>query len=115
LTVAFVLLLAVLALSALTLPAASATPASTTGRAAVEIVQISPITVAGRGFKPKERIRVTANGRRKFVTAGRRGRFEVAFPAANACNGVLVVAVGSKGSRASVAFSQLSNIHCLEP
>jgi hypothetical protein len=112
---AFVLLLSVLALSALTLPAASATPAGTTGRAAVKIVQISPLTVGGRGFKPKERIRVSADGRRKFVTAGTRGGIRVAFPAANVCNGVVVVAVGSKGSRASVAFSQLSNIHCLEP
>ena len=112
---AFLLLIAILALPALTLPAASATPASSTGRAAVEIVQISPLTVAGRGFKPKERIRVTANGRRKFVTAGRRGRFEVAFPAANTCNGVFVVAVGSKGSRASVTFAQFSDILCLEP
>jgi hypothetical protein len=112
---ALLALFAILAIPALTLPAASATPASTTGRAAVEIVQISPLTVAGRGFKPKERVRVTANGGRKSVTAGRRGRFEVAFPAANACNGVFAVAVGSKGSRASVAFAQFSNVHCLEP
>jgi hypothetical protein len=112
---AFFLLVAVLALSALTLPVASATPANTTGRAAVEIVQISPLTVAGRGFKPKERVRVTANGGRKSVTAGRRGRFEVALPAANTCNGVFVVAVGSKGSRASVTFAQFSDILCLEP
>jgi hypothetical protein len=81
----------------------------------VEVVQTSPLTVAGRGFKPKERIRVTANGRRKFVTAGRRGRFEVAFPAAKTCNGVFAVAVGSKGSRASVTFAQFSDIICLEP
>jgi hypothetical protein len=81
----------------------------------VEIVQISPLTVAGRGFKPKERVRLTANGRRKLVTAGRRGTFEVTFPAANTCNGVFVVAVGSKGSRASVTFAQFSDILCLEP
>jgi uncharacterized protein Veg len=112
---ALLALFAILAIPALTLPAASATPASTTGRAAVEIVEISPLTVAGRGFKPKERVRVTANGGRKSVTAGRRGRFEVAFPAANACNGVFVVAVGSKGSRASVTFAQFSDILCLEP
>jgi uncharacterized protein Veg len=112
---AFLLLVAVPALSALTLPAASATPAGTTGRAALEIVQTSPLTVAGRGFKAKERVRVTANGGRKSVTAGRRGRFEVAFPTANTCNGVFVVAVGSKGSRASVTFAQFSDILCLEP
>jgi hypothetical protein len=112
---ALLALFAILALPALTLPAASATPASTTGRAAVEIVQISPLMVAGRGFKPKERIRVTANGRRKLVSADRRGRFDVAFPEANACNGVFVVALGSKGSRASVTFAQFSDILCLEP
>jgi hypothetical protein len=104
-----------LAIPALTLTADTAVPApaaSTAGRATLEIVRTSPLTVAGRGFKPKERIRVTADGRRKFVTAGTRGRFTVAFLAANACNGVFVAAVGSKGSRASVTFS---NIHCREP
>jgi hypothetical protein len=112
---ALLALLAGLAIPALILPAASANQATATGRAVVEIVQTSPLTVAGRGFKPKERVRVTANGRRKVVVAGRRGRFELAFPAANTCNGVFVAAVGSKGSRASVTFAQFSDVHCLAP
>jgi hypothetical protein len=112
---ALLALLAVLALSTLVLPAASAAPANAADRATLKIAGISPFIVAGQGFKPKERVRVSADGRRKFVTAGTRGGFRVAFPAANVCNGVVVVAVGSKGSRASVGFSQLANIHCLEP
>jgi hypothetical protein len=108
------LLAVLLAIPATTRPAESAVPTPaghTAARATLEIVRTLPLTVAGQGFKPKERIRVSADGRRKSVTAGARGSFRVAFPAANACNGVVVVAVGSKGSRASVTFAQF----CLEP
>jgi hypothetical protein len=112
------LLAVLLAIPAMTGPAGGAVPTpagNTAARATLEIVLTSPLTVAGQGFKPKERIRVSANGRRKSVTAGARGSFEVAFRAANVCNGVVVVAVGSKGSRASVTFAQFSDVHCLEP
>jgi hypothetical protein len=103
------LLAVLLAIPAMTGPAGGAVPTpagNTAARATLEIVLDSPLTVAGQGFKPKERIRVSANGRRNF---------EVAFRAANVCNGVVVVAVGSKGSRASVTFAQFSDVHCLEP
>lgn len=114
-------LLALLALL-LGLPAMSLTSESSTapakkpaGQANLRIVQVSPVTVAGRAFKAGERVRITADGRRKSVTAGARGAFKISFPEANACNGVVVVAVGSEGSRATVTFAQFSNVHCLEP
>lgn len=107
-------LLFLLVISAPTLAAAErdATP---TGRASLRIVGIDPVTVAGRGFKAKERVRVSADGRRKTVTASARGGFKVVFPEAIACNGFVAVARGSAGSRASVTFAQFSNVHCLEP
>jgi hypothetical protein len=84
-------------------------------RASLKVVRAQQLTVAGRGFRGSERIRLTADGRRRFATAGPRGGFTVSFPEANTCNGVVVVARGSKGSRATVTFGQFSNVHCLEP
>jgi hypothetical protein len=86
-----------------------------TGGAALKVVRAQPLTVAGRGFRAAERVKLTANGRSKSVLASARGGFTVTFPEANTCNGVVVVARGSKGSRAAVTFAQFSNVHCLEP
>ena len=90
-------------------------PASPSARPTLMIAATDPVTVAGRGFKPDERVSLTGNGRRKSIVAGPRGGFTVVFPAANVCNGFTAVARGSKGSRASVKFAQFSNVHCLEP
>jgi hypothetical protein len=85
------------------------------GRAVLRIVGIRPLTVTGHRFKSGESVRVSVNRLRRTVTAGARGGFKVAFPRANVCNGVVVVARGSEASRATVAFAQFSNVHCLEP
>lgn len=98
-----------------TVPGSGVAPAAQSGRAALEIVGVEPVAVAGRAFKSGERVRVTAGGRRKTVTASARGSFKVVFTGANVCNGLIVVASGSEGSRATVAFAQLSSVHCLEP
>jgi hypothetical protein len=116
--VAFLALLFLL-LSATLVPSGSASrdavaPAAQSGRAGLTIVRTKPVTVVGRAFEAGERVRVTLDGRRKTVTASARGSFTVVFPEANACNGFVVVARGSEGSRASVAFAQFSNVHCLE-
>jgi hypothetical protein len=98
--------------------ATTVTPETTThpaDRATLRIVRIQPLAVSGRAFKAGERVRVSANGRHRTVIAGSRGGFKVVFPAANACNGVVVVARGSEGSRASVVFANVSNVHCLAP
>jgi hypothetical protein len=98
-----------------TVPGSGMAPAVQSGRAALEIVGVEPLAVAGRAFKAGERVRLAADGRRKTVTANARGRFKVVFPGANACNGLVVVASGSDGSQATVAFAQFSSVHCLEP
>ena len=116
---AFVALLAVvIALPTMTAAAdgsVTAPAANPTGRASLKIVGIDPVAIAGRNFKAGERVRVTAEGRRKTVAAGARGGFKVVFPEANACNGFTAVARGAEGSRATVTFAQFSNVHCLEP
>ena len=111
------LLVVLLGLPAMTLTSAGVTsaPAQPASRASVKIVDIDRVAVAGRAFKPGERVRLWADGLRKSVTATSRGSFQAVFPAASVCNGLVVVARGSEGSRASVAFANLSNVHCLEP
>jgi hypothetical protein len=111
------LLVVLLGLPAMTLTSESSTnsPAQPAARATLKIVGIDPVAVAGRAFKPGERVRLSADGRRKSVTASARGSFKVFFPVANGCNGLVVVARGSEGSRATVAFANFSNVHCLEP
>lgn len=114
---AFVALIAILlGLPAMSLASDSPTAADTTAtRATLKIVGVEPVTVAGRAFKSGERVRVSADGRKKTLIAGARGGFKVIFPQANVCNGLVVVARGSEGSRATVTFANFSNIHCLEP
>ena len=114
----FVLLAILLGLPAMTLTADGSSTASVTkptSRASLRIISIEPVAVAGRGFKPRERVRVSADGWRKAVTVSARGGFKVVFPEANVCNGFAAVARGSAGSRATVTFAQFSNVHCLEP
>jgi hypothetical protein len=89
--------------------------AGPSGPAVLRIVAIRPLTITGHGFKPGESVRVSGDRFRKTVTAGARGGFKVGFPRANVCNGVVVIARGSEGSRATIAFAQFSNVHCLDP
>ena len=112
-----VLLVLVVGLSTTTLTSDGSGTAATqpTGRASLKIVAVEPVAVAGRGFKPRERVKVAADGRRKTITASARGGFKVVFPEASVCNGFAAIARGSQGSRASVTFAQFSNVHCLEP
>jgi hypothetical protein len=106
------LLALVLGLAPMTLVPERVTTAETSsGRPALTIAAVKPVTIVGRGFLPAERIRVTVDGYRKTVTAGPRGGFKVVFPRANACNGFAAVARGSEGSRASVAFA---SVHCVD-
>jgi hypothetical protein len=98
-----------------TVPGSGLAPAVQTSRAELEILHPEPLTVVGRTFKQREQVRVSVDGKLKSVVAGPGGGFKISFPEANACNGVIVVAHGSKGSRASLAFNQLSNFYCLGP
>jgi hypothetical protein len=103
-----------LGVPALTLTAETSTstaPSSSSARPALKLVRIDPLTVTGREFKRGERVRVSANGRRKVVVAGVNGGFTISFRGVGSC-GAVIVARGSGGSRASLA---VSNVHCLEP
>jgi hypothetical protein len=87
---------------------------STRERPTLTLAGLAPFTVEGRGFKASERVRVSANKVRRTVTAGRRGRFLASFGKVNLCEEVTVVAVGTRGSRTTAVFGQLSHLHCLE-
>ena len=71
-----------------------------------------PLKVRGVGFAPRERVRVTARSRSaakaKAVVASAAGRFEVTFPtiAVDRCNGAVVSALGSEGSRVGLKLPQ---------
>jgi hypothetical protein len=109
---AFLALLAIL----LGLPMlTSASPGGSPSRATLEVVNTAPLTVTGHGFKPRETVRVSASKLATTVRAGARGGFQVVFRRASACNGVVVFARGSMGSRASVSFANVASVHCLEP
>jgi hypothetical protein len=83
---------------------------------AVRIAARDPLTLAGRGFKPRERVKLTvelgAVTQARRVRARATGTFEIAFAAMalQRCHGGLAVsAVGDDGSR--VRWKLLS-LHC---
>ncbi len=80
-------------------------PTKSDGRARLAMTSMQPLTVAGRGFKPGEMIRITGDVTKR-VRASRAGIFTVRFPVAQRC-GLSIVAIGSRGSRAGLNFSQL--------
>jgi hypothetical protein len=90
----------------------TAPPKSASLRATLSVTRISPLTVSGRGFKSGERVTVSMNAMRKKVIATRTGTFNLRLGGTGRCNGATVAAVGSKGSRAVVNFSQLL---CVSP
>ncbi len=67
----------------------------------------NPFVVSGRRFKSGETVRVSNNGATKRVRASRKGTFTVLLAGIGGCNSGSVTAVGSKGSRAALNFSQL--------
>ena len=76
------------------------------GRASLSLTSLRPLTVMGRGFKSGERVRVSGAGL-KMAVASRRGGFTVRMSYHDPCASLTITAVGSKGSRASLNFSQL--------
>jgi hypothetical protein len=102
-----------LSLAALLVAAAVAVPAAAGGsspRAKVRIVTMSPLAVRGTGFKPHERVRVTASpGGTRRVRARADGSFRVAFSMpADRCSGLSVSAVGARGDHASLKLPQMA-------
>ena len=99
-------LLAALVIAALALHVASA---GASVRASLVAKSMSPLTLKGSGFGPRERVRVTVTSgdgtsRAKRVRA-RSGGFVVTFRRADASCGVEAAAVGRRGSRASFTLS----------
>jgi hypothetical protein len=96
---------------------AAALPASAKAPA-LRMVDRSPLTVLGTGFKPRERVVVTALGgdvpARKKVIASRAGRFRAKLNIAfDPCTGPGTIrAAGVKGS---VALLKLSLRECPSP
>jgi hypothetical protein len=66
----------------------------------LQIVRETPLTIRGRAFRARERVRVSAAGRSSHVRATRHGTFVVALTGVDRCNIVRIVAVGAAGSRA---------------
>ncbi|MGH3080681.1 MAG: hypothetical protein ACRDNH_06035 [Gaiellaceae bacterium] len=81
------------------------------GRATLTIMDLQPLAVSGRGFKPNERVVVTTASARKTVMANAAGRFVVRF-AGLRCVAGSIRAAGSKGSR---AVTQPPKILCVAP
>ena len=95
-------LLAVLAAAALAPLAVASTQPS------VRLARPAPAQVAGRGFHPRERVRVTVGtgtaALRKTVSTTARGAFVARFTTAAPrprCGSYVVTAVGARGDRAA--------------
>ena len=82
------------------------------GKPRIMAKDLAPLVISGTGFRPGENVTVRlvddlAKPKRKAKADGS-GSFVVRFTArADRCNGVTVTAVGDKGSRTSLQFSQL--------
>jgi hypothetical protein len=110
---AFIVLVACGAM-ATSISAGSTDSAGTTGKANLRLVDRDPLTVQGRAFKSRERVRVvaflpesepTASGSeivRKTVRATATGSFRVVFSeiTVDRCTLVRVTSVGARGSLA---------------
>jgi hypothetical protein len=84
---------------------------SSNGRASIRFTSLQPLTIVGQGFRSGERVRVSGAGTRTVV-ATRRGGFRLRMGYRDPCASLTIIAVGSKGSRASLNFSQL---YCAAP
>lgn len=82
------------------------------GKARLSIKRVVPTAIiAGSGFKSGEVVRLTGVPVRQ-VRASARGTFTIRLRSVDPCNGLSVTAIGSKGSRAAVNYSQL---YCAVP
>lgn len=76
----------------------------------VRLVSTAPLTLAGSGFAPREKVALTVELRgvthRAFITAGARGRFTHRFALERQrCEPLTLRARGSKGSTTGWALS----------
>jgi len=84
---------------------------TTTARAHITPVQSQPLQVKGTGFRPGEKVTLSARGLQSShttATADSSGEFDATFHGLENCDSVTVTAVGSKGSRAEFNLSQIA-------
>jgi hypothetical protein len=92
--------------------AGAGTGEPSTQTARLSVVSMSPLTVRGTRFQPRERVRVTvvtdSATRTRRVSAGAAGRFVVGFAAVSVhrCSTLFVEANGSEGSLARFKRAQ---------
>jgi hypothetical protein len=89
-------------------PASGAVATAADGKAKLRLLDAAPVTVRGIGFAAGERVSVSVRGlggmTRKSVTAGPRGGWTATFRnrAYQPCGGLIVSALGNRGSRAGL-------------
>ena len=67
-------------------------------RPSLKVTLVQPFTLAGRGFKARERIRISADGSRKSLRASATGGFVARLVAADPCNSFAILAVGNRAA-----------------
>jgi hypothetical protein len=87
--------------------AAAGGSATSSAKATLKLERGAPLTLRGSRFVPAERVVVSVRGGKrqtKRVTANGRGGFVVSFPrlSYDRCDPLFALAVGSRGSRASL-------------
>jgi CelD/BcsL family acetyltransferase involved in cellulose biosynthesis len=102
-----------LAAVAVAVLAISPTVSAEQTRPTLRILDFTPLTLAGRGFKPRETVKLVASQaelmRVRKARATAAGRFRTAFTGFNIsrCRGTLVLrALGARGSRVTVRLLQ---------
>ena len=106
-----VFLIIAIALSLALFGSAAAGGGESGGKPTLKLVRGAPLTLRGAKFVSGERVRVSASSERtstRRVSASGSGLFVVRFPFGyDRCNGLLVTAVGSEGSRATLKRPEL--------
>jgi hypothetical protein len=92
-------------------PAGTAADQASNGKAALRVASAAPLKIRGLHFRASERVVVKViapKGASARVRADRTGRFGVSFPTVtyDRCSGLLVVATGARGSRATLKRPQ---------
>jgi len=99
-----------IALIASELAPAAGTPEPAAAAPSVRLLRVLPFTIAGKGFKPREHLRVTVAHEEQTVArvfnASPVGSFVVGFAELKLrrCAGLFVRASGARGSRAILKF-----------
>jgi hypothetical protein len=99
-------------LAAVACGSAGATPSGDEARKrpALSIVSVDPLTVKGKRFVAHERVKLLVGSpapRMKAAQADARGRFTARFKIVTDGPGIVIQAIGSRGSRAMIDITAL--------